>query len=349
MEIGVLGAGAIGLYLGVTLSGAGARIRMVDRRDLSGMRGAFEAVGLDGRVRRPGPDLRISMDVEDLRSVSLCLVAVKSESTEAAARSLAPVIGPGASVISFQNGLHNAARLREHIRGDVVPGVVGFNVVRDAATVRQLTRGALFVGPGQGATPRRLGELKRRLGVSGLALRIRTNMEDVMAGKLLMNLSNGVCGATGLSIPDLLRSRDARWCFARCIDEGLTVLRAAGFKPARAVALPPALVVRALSLPDAILSPMARVLASAKEGARSSTLQDLDAGRTTEITALCGEIVGLARPQGRRTPANKVVLEVVQGHERVVRGGDPIRFVSPRELRDRIEARARGPAMAGNL
>src|SRR5690606_32298102 len=128
----------------------------------------------------------------------------------------------------------------------------------------------------------------------GERLELRRDIEAVMAGKLLLNLNNGICAATGLGVADSLADADARWCFSRCIREALSVMRRAGITPARVAPLPASWIAWALLLPDALVMPIARRMVGVLPSARSSTLQDLDRGRPTEIDELNGTVVWLA-------------------------------------------------------
>ena len=70
-----------------------------------------------------------------------------------------------------------------------------------------------------------------------------------------------------------------------CVREGAHCMRLAGIRPARVTVLPPELLALALKLPDAIVMRMARSLVGINPAARSSTLQDLDRGRSTEVSS----------------------------------------------------------------
>lgn len=341
LRVGVLGAGAIGGYLGVRASAAGAEVTLVGRSTLIELRERLHAIALDGTVVRPHASLAIADDPAALASADVVLVTVKSRDTAQAGAALLRHATEDATVVSFQNGLANAATLREPLGPRVVAGMVSFNVRRehDGAALRQLTRGPLVAGRGQGLHAQRMQALAELLDAGGLPLRLHDAIDDVLAGKLLLNLNNGICAATGLPILDSLRSPDARWCLSRCMLEGLATLRAAGYRPATVLGLPPAVIARALRLPNAILLRVAGRLVSADPDARSSTLQDLDAGKPTEIDELNGAIVALARAHQRNAPANATVTAIVhalEGH------APPLSFVPPDELRRRIEARTAG-------
>jgi 2-dehydropantoate 2-reductase len=356
LRVGVLGAGAIGGYLGIRLSAAGAAVTLVGRRELVALRERLHAVTLEGVEIRPSAGLEVTDDPAALARTDVVLVTVKSLATAGAAETVEQHAPADATVVSFQNGLRNADVLRQTLGARVVAGMVTFKVFREeeGARFRQATRGPLVAGvdessarrgrPAASATPaghhaERMRALAERLAASGLPLQLHPAIDDVLAGKLLLNLNNGICAATGLPIAASLRSRDARWCLSRCMLEGLAALRKAGYRPMSVIGLPPAIIARALRLPDAILLRVAKKLVSADPSARSSTLQDLDAGKPTEIDELNGAIATLCRAQGRVAPANATIAELVhalEGHAR------PLPFVTPAELRRRIERAALG-------
>jgi len=338
LRVGVLGAGAIGGYLGVRLAAAGTAVALVGRRALVEQRARLHAIALDGAELRPAVALEVGEDPALLARADVALVTVKSQATAEAAEIVHRHASADATVVSFQNGLRNAAALREVLGPRVVAGMVSFNVVREqaGARLRQATRGPLVAGVGAGPHAARMVALAERFSAAALPLQLHAAIDDVLAGKLLLNLNNGICAATGLPIAASLRSRDARWCLSRCVLEGLAVLRAAGYRPRSVIGLPPAIIARALRLPDAILLRVAKTLVSADPSARSSTLQDLDAGKPTEIDELNGAIVALARAHGRAAPANATVAEIVRSLEGRT---PPLPFVEPAALRRRVAER----------
>ncbi len=332
MEIGIFGAGAIGCYLGVRLSASGRRVRLLARPSVVAVADVLRATDRAGATTR-AVDLVASDDPEVLRGVDVCLVTVKSQDTATAGGALATLLEDDALVVSLQNGLDNARLLDDAIAGTVVQGVVTYNVYREStAETRQATLGKLVIGRSRRATST-LGWLADALRGAGEIVELSSDIDGEVAGKLLVNLNNGVCAATGLAIVASLRDRDARWCFARCMAEGHRVLRYAGMRPTSPFALPLPAIARALTLPNAIVLRIARRLVSAHPSAKSSTLQDLERGRATEIGDLNGTILRLAAEHGVPCPANRAVVDAVRAHEAAIRQGQPIRFLTPRALR----------------
>lgn len=334
LKIGVFGAGAIGCVVGVNLSAAGLPVVLLGRDWLAQARGDLQVRTVHGETIRPASDLRVVLEPEGLADVDVCLVAVKSEATAEAARALAQVLRPEAVVVSLQNGLRNEDVLRQWWPGASSPGVVTFNVVSEGpGRYAQATSGRIFLGSPQDARLQAVAEALRRRGVR---TDLRADMEAVMAGKLLVNLNNGICGATGLTIAQVLQSAPARWCFSRCIREGYAVMRKHGIRPARVAAVGPRAMAVVMRLPDALLRLVAGAAIRIDPRADASTAQDLRRGRSTEIDELNGEIVRMAAQRGMVAPCNRAVVEAVREHERSVAAGRTPEWLDPRVLQARM-------------
>ncbi len=335
LRVGVFGAGAIGSYLGICLSSAGTPVVMVARRGLVEVRAELRAVSVGGVEKRPGDDFVVTEDVGALDDVDVCLLTVKSSDTASVVGALSRAVPSDAVVVSFQNGVHNAERLRAQLSHRVLAGMVGFNVLREPpASFLQLARGALVIERVEGAGQASIDQLVRAFADADQELDVSASIADVLAGKLLVNLNNGVGAATGLTISESLRSRDARWCFAACIREGVAVMKAAGIRPAKVVALGPAALAKMLTMPDFIVLAAARRMIDIDDRAVTSTLLDIKRGRPTEIGDLNGEIVRIAKSAGVPAPVNALVTDIVRGLER---SGPPPSFIRATELRRRLE------------
>jgi len=336
MRIAVVGIGAIGGFVAAELASAGVEVMGLHRPGRPP--GEVAAQQVNGALVVAGAHFEPVDDPARLAEVDACLLTVKSNDTAAMAAMLATHLPPEAPVVSLQNGLHNVGWLATALPNRATGGVVGYNVFVDEHGVRhQATSGKLYVGRLPGIAGARLRVLRACFRRAGAEMELRDDIADVAAGKLLLNLNNGICAATGLGIAASLRDGDARWCFSRCIDEGRAVMKAAGLQPARAAALPAWAVSLVMRLPDAMVLRLARTLISVDDRARSSTLQDLDRGRRTEIGELNGAIVSLATEAGMAAPVNAEVTAVVRAHEAMVELGQAPAWVSPAALRRRIE------------
>ncbi|HZO68149.1 MAG TPA: 2-dehydropantoate 2-reductase [Kribbellaceae bacterium] len=313
MTVAVFGAGSIGCYVGGRLAGAGADVVLVGRERLAqevaahGLR-ITDWQGADLAVER----VRYETAAHAAAGADLVLVTVKSAATARAAEELAGALGPDAVVISFQNGLRNAETLRHGLPGrTVLTGIVQFNVVhRGEGAFHAGTEGGLEVEDHPALAP--YLELFDR---AGLALERHRDMLPVQWAKLLLNLNNPVNALSGLTLKAQLSQRPFRRCVALAQAEALRLLAADGTTPAKLTPLPPRWIPRLLGAPDALFTRLAGQMLAIDPHARSSMLDDLDAGRPTEVDHLNGEVVRLAERLGRTAPVNTRLVELVHQAE----------------------------------
>lgn len=339
-RIGIFGAGAIGAYLGIRLSAAGVPVTLIGRPELVDAWPKLKALDLAGESYRPSKSLKISTDPADLADCEACLVTVKSGDTSTAADAIARHLKSNVPIISLQNGIRNVALIRSRFNQPVLPGMVMFNVRReDDATFRRTTSGPIVIGGG----PSSLNPIIEQTQKAGEPFIIQPHIESVQTAKLLLNLNNGLCALTGLSIADSLRNRDLRRAFAACLSEGVQVMKHSHRPIGRIGPLSPGLVARVLPMPDWIFFRVAKSMMAIDPAARSSTLQDIDRGRKTEIDYLNGEIVRLASENGMPAPLNAFVTENVHRLEQA--SGRPP-FMHPAEVWAQVQQLSRGRALA---
>ncbi|MEP6505818.1 MAG: ketopantoate reductase C-terminal domain-containing protein, partial [Betaproteobacteria bacterium] len=161
----------------------------------------------------------------------------------------------------------------------------------------------------------------------------------VQWGKLLLNLNNPVNALSGLPLRAQLLDRDLRSTTAALIEEALTVLAAARQRTTKVTPLPTRWLPRLLRLPTPVFRVLAARMLKIDARARSSMADDVALGRRTEIDALCGEVVRLAKSLGRRAPRNEKMLGLMRYVElTAVAMGSPERApTNPAELRQTIE------------
>jgi 2-dehydropantoate 2-reductase len=319
MKICVFGAGSIGCYVGGRLAATGADVTFVGRPRLAAeiRQHGLHLTDWQGADLRVAPaDVRFETSPEAVRTADLVLVTVKSAGTEEVARDLAHLLKPGAVVISFQNGVHNAEVLRAHnVGATVITGMVEFNVInRGQGAFHHGTEGGLDVHGHPALTP-----FEPVFEKAGLKLRQHTDMTGVMWAKLQLNLNNAINALAGIPLKEELSQRAFRRCIAMAQRELLRLLDEAGIRPTR-LKLPPRWIPALLEVPDALFERLAGRMLAIDPLARSSMWEDLQAGRATEIDYLNGEVVKLAQSLGRSAPVNgrlvALVLEAEKGGKR---------------------------------
>src|ERR1700692_5084642 len=123
MKIAVMGAGAVGCYYGFKLARAGHDVVLIGRPqhveavERQGLR--LETQVFDERVR-----VSASTEGSAAQGAQLVLFCVKSTDTESGAAAIKPHLALDAVVLSLQNGVENADRLRTLLPQEVIAAAV---------------------------------------------------------------------------------------------------------------------------------------------------------------------------------------------------------------------------------
>ncbi|MBE1205672.1 2-dehydropantoate 2-reductase [Aminobacter carboxidus] len=326
-SIVVAGAGSIGCHAGACLALAGREVTLLARPRVAD---AIHAAGLrvsdiDGFDRRLADGtISVATDPSVLSDADVVLVAVKSGDTAAMAELIARHAPESAVIVRLQNGVDNAARLQAALgRRRVIAGMVPFNVVQSAEGelplhVHRASAGTVLIEAGDEG-------LRKLLDVKGFAVATHADMPAVQWGKLLMNLNNALVALSGLPLAAQLA--DARWrrILADQIDEALAAMKANGIAPAKVAAVPPALLPFVLRLPDWLFLRLAKRMLAIDPMARSSMWEDLERRRKTEIDALQGVVLGLARKAGTGAVLSERIVALVRDAEASGKGSPRLR------------------------
>ncbi|MEL6620821.1 MAG: 2-dehydropantoate 2-reductase [Pseudomonadota bacterium] len=320
-RIAVAGAGSIGCFVGGCLVDAGwdvrflGRARVADACAADGLR-LTDYGGLDLHLS----DLKVHVDPgEALQGADIVLVCVKSGGTSDVA-SLIAAHTPQAQVISLQNGVTNAAKLRAALPGaDVRAAMVPFNVaVKGPAAYHRATSGDILLEAGP----------MPDLSSDHLTFAQHPDIAGVQWGKLLINLGNAINALSDMPLLEQLQDRAWRRLMADQMAEALRVLKAAGILPLGTTAVPPRLIPYILRLPTPLFRRIAAQMLTIDAQARSSMWDDLTQGRPTEVDALQGAILELAALHGRQAPLNARMRALIKDAE----GKGPPGF-SPTQIR----------------
>lgn len=314
-SIVVLGAGAIGGYIGGWLASTGANVTFLGRSAMleTVQTHGYTLTDLHGRhTTLHASKVNFVTSPEVLQLADYVLVTVKSRDTLSAANMLKIHAKPNSTVVSFQNGVGNAEQLAEQLPHlNVIAGMVPFNVVT-------LPNGHLHCGTeGQlcAQSNAALNALIPLFDLAGLPLQQHQNFEQVQWGKLILNLNNAVNALSDLPLKQELSQHAYRKCLAMLIEETLQVLSHAGIKPAKVSKVSAKLLPYILRLPDFLFKRVAASMLKIDEQARSSMWEDLQRKRSTEVTELNGAVVQLALSVGLKAPLNAQMVQLVQQAE----------------------------------
>jgi 2-dehydropantoate 2-reductase len=287
-RIGVVGAGAVGLYFGTKLALAGPEVRFLMRRDLAAVRarGSVRVVG-DAGVQEFRPAAAFA-DPAEVGPVDLAVVALKTTSAADTEGLVGPILGPGTAVLTLQNGLGADEFLAGLFGGArIMGGLVFMAITRTGpGEVTCYHPGQVTIGEFEGGPGARTQELAGLLGAAGIKVRVAENLPEARWTKLVWNIPfNGLSIAEGGVTTDRICADPRLAAETRALM--LEVQRAAlgfGFR-----------------IPDDYLRRQFDVTPSM--GAyQPSSLVDYLAGREVEVESIWGEPLRRAAAKGIEMP-----------------------------------------------
>jgi 2-dehydropantoate 2-reductase len=310
VRIAIVGAGAIGGYIGARLAQAGADVVLFAR---GAHLAAMQARGL--RVVSPDGDVEVKPEATgDLRAIGradVIVLGVKAHGLTTLAPQLRPLMGDGTIVVSTQNGIPwwyfqnypgelNGLRLERVDPGGVIANaieperIVGslayFSTdIAEPGVIHHTEGNRLSLGEPSGARSERARALAEVLIGAGFRCPITTRFRHEIWVKLLGNVAfNPISALTGGTLEALVRHPETSAVIRAIMAETEAVAATLG-----------------IELPISIEQRMA---GAEKVGAhKTSMLQDLEAGRPLELEAIVGAVVELGERLNVPMPSTRTV------------------------------------------
>jgi 2-dehydropantoate 2-reductase len=339
----VIGGGAVGMFLGWTLSSGGEDVQLLRRGADPGARTERIVVagptGL-GEAR----EVALAASPEAVQGTpDVILLAVKMPDLAGAIATAGQ--WPDATVLAVQNGVGADALLdAQRPTGGLIAGSLTTSVERapDRA-VRRLSRGGIVLAAVRGEVAPTIARLLTAFNAGGLRARVVADPEAMRWSKLLVNLMGNASGAiVDLDPVGVYKDPDLFRLERRQLGEALGVMSRLNLRPIKLFGADARLLPLAGRLPGALVQPiLARVVAGGRGGKRPSLHLHLasGAGSPTEVEWLNGAVAHAATKVGGRAPVNAGLAALVEACNR-----DPERRAWFRGRPDRlIEAVAAEP------
>ena len=310
MKIGIVGPGALGCFYAVRLAkDRDNEVFLIDK-DPKRARGLDRrGIRISGLTNMTAPAASVKV-VSDARRAGICdvvLVLVKAYDTTAAARRARPCVGPDTVVVTLQNGFGNIAEIRKALprkfAGNVTGGITSNGVtLLGLGWVRHAGKGYTIIGfdPDRtGRQKRKVRELAAALNAAGIRTSVKRGTDNLIWSKVVLNSAINPLAAL-LRVPNgaLVKLGWARRTICAIAEESAKVVRSSG---------------RRLTFP----SPRRKVVevCNLTEVNINSMLQDILAGKKTEVDAINGAIVRRAERLGMRAPLNVACWRIVRSIE----------------------------------
>jgi 2-dehydropantoate 2-reductase len=310
MRIAVLGAGAIGAYVGASLARGGADVHLIAR-------GAhLEAMQRDGvKVRSPRGDFEAhppaTDDSNEVGPVDFVFLGLKANSYATCGSLLEPLLHEETAVVAGQNGIpwwyfhalegpYEGRRIESVDPGGavsrVIPperaiGCVSYpgTELAEPGVVNHLEGTRFTIGEPDGSVSDRCRRFSEAMIAGELKCPIEERIRDEIWVKLMGNVAfNPLSALTRATLAAMCGHRPTRELVAAMMREALDVAKAVGARPSVSVE---------------------RRLAGAERVGehKPSTLQDLEAGKPLELAAIIDSVVELADLTGVSAPSLRAV------------------------------------------
>ena len=318
MKVAIIGAGAIGGYVGVKLALAGEDVTFIVRgANLTAIRQrGMKLIMADGS-EHVARNVRATNDYAEAGPQDVVILAMKAHQVEAVARDVPKLFGPDTAVVTMQNGIpywyfhKHGGPGREGTRvqsvdptgivGECIPAerVIGC-VVYPASeliapgVVKHIEGERFPVGELDGSSSERVNRISAVFTNAGFKAPVLDNIRAEIWLKLWGNLTfNPISSLTHSTLVDICQYPLTRELAADMMREAQAVANKLGIE---------------------FRIPLDKRIAGAEKVGKHKTsmLQDIEAGRAPEIDALVGTVVELGRLTDTPTPHIDTVYALVK-------------------------------------
>jgi len=315
MKFAIVGAGAIGAFVGAMLAKSGEDVTLIARGPhLRAMQ--QHGVRVRGEIGDFVAHPAVTDDPAHVGEVDVMLLTLKAHSLPAMAPRLAPLIGAQTCVVSAQNGIpwwyfyrHGGPLegtqlesvdpggvITQHIDSARVIGCIVYpsTAIAEPGVIEHTEGNRFAIGEPDGSKSARCRELADVFIKAGLRCPIRTNIRHDMWVKLMGNVAyNPISALTGATLIEIVQCPETRELAAAIMREAESVAEKLGIELG--------------------VSIEQRLAGAEKVGHhKTSMLQDIEAGKPTELEAIVGAVVELGEKIGVDLPNTKSVYARVK-------------------------------------
>ncbi len=293
-RVAILGAGALGAYYASCFFATGFTTVFA----ASGHRAqALREQGV--KINGERLILPVLTPDEQAHPVDLIIVALKHHQLAEALADIGQMVGSETIILSVLNGLDSETVIADMYGADKVLYCVaiGIDAVRQGNEVIVANQGKLYLGEASNLpVSSRVRKVQQALDHAGLKWETPDDMLRIMWWKFMMNVGVNQASAV-LRAPYRVfqQSKAGQSVLTMLMQEVITLAKAAG-----------------INLTETDLDQWAPILAKLAPEAKTSMLQDIEAGRKTEVEIFAGKVVTLGEKYHIPTPVNAMMLQMIR-------------------------------------
>jgi 2-dehydropantoate 2-reductase len=317
VKVAIVGAGAIGAYVGLRLALAGEEVTFIARgANLAAIRArGVRVIAADGK-EEAATNVRCTSDYGEAGAQDLVILAIKAHQVEAVATEVPRMFHVETSVIPMQNGIpywyfhrHGGELAGTRVCSVDPNGVIGAQIPPERVIGCVVYPAAELVSPGvvqhiegnrfplgepDGSTSERVTRVSASFNAAGLQAPVLSDIRSEIWLKLWGNLTfNPISALSRATLASICQYPPSRELAVAMMTEAQTVAGKLGIT---------------------FRVPLEKRIAGAERVGhhKTSMLQDVEAGRALEIDALLGSVDELARLTNTATPHIDTVLALTK-------------------------------------
>ena len=298
-RIGIVGAGALGLYYGGMLQHSGPEVNFLLRRDLD----AIQQNGL--QVHSSNGDFHLPKIAgfstpEQIGPVDLVIVGLKTFANQHLVKLVRPLVGNQTAILTLQNGLGNEELLAEEFGAAKVLGGVAFLCSNrgEPGHVHHLGEGRIRLGEFCGGLSDRSKQLEAMFIAAGVPCEAVADLRKARWEKLVWNIPfNGLCALLKQDTDQLLARPEGRTLVEEIMQE---VVAGGNAQPLEKPIDCPAFIERMIYMTDQM------------DRYKPSMLLDRLEGRPLELEAIYGIPLQQAAAVGIEMPQIKMLHSLLK-------------------------------------
>ncbi len=317
MKIAIVGAGAIGGYVGVKLALAGEDVTCIVRgANLEAIRKNGMKLIMEDGTEHVATNVKATNNYDEAGPQDIVVLALKAHQVEAVANDLPKLFGPDTMVVTMQNGIpywyfqkHGGqfegsqvktvdptGIITQKIPAERVIGCVVYPASELIApgVIKHIEGDRFPVGELDGSTSERVTRVSECFTKAGFKAPVLDNIRAEIWLKLWGNLTfNPISALSHSTLVDICQYPLTRELAANMMTEAQTIANKLGIQ---------------------FRVPLEKRIAGAEKVGKHKTsmLQDVEAGRDPEIDALVGSVIELGRLTETPTPHIDTVYALVK-------------------------------------
>jgi 2-dehydropantoate 2-reductase len=234
----------------------------------------------------------------------LVIVAVKAHHLSQAIQDMHAHVGTGTLILSIMNGITSEDDLAAAFGREKVPYgmILGIDAVREGNDTKFSSTGRVFFGDArnvEGAWSPRVSRIAELFARTGVAHVVPADMVKTLWYKFMINVGiNQVSAIIRGTYQAFQAGGEAAAVMDGAMAEVVALSRTMG-----------------TGLEDSDIAAWHKALAGFAPGNKTSMLQDVEAGRKTEVEAFAGTVIRLGRERGVPVPVNETLYSLIRAIE----------------------------------